>query len=373
MYLTASNLVHYLIHRGLIAADSVVAGDFAVIEAGRRNRNFKVLRRADRGLFIKQVPRTTWDAVSTVQREASFYALAHAQPASRLLARLLPRLVDYDPSTYTLITELLPDGENLGEYHFRVGSFPERTGETLGRALGEYHQQIGAFVGESAAAWVLPRQIPWLLRMEPDAILEAMSRTAAVGPQAAELLRRYPWFLEGLAQLRYEWQVDSLIHGDIKWDNCLLCDDARREAGLRVVDWELVDLGDASWDIASALASYMIFALLTLGVDSGAPPADLIRRAREKQQAMRPGVRGFWSSYCRARGIGPAAVWPYFLRCLRFCAARMVLAVFEHLAGAPQALGNAAALLQVGYGIFVDPVRAAAELLGDDGAAQGAA
>ena len=39
MFLTAYNLPHYLLSKGLIDSQSLVAGDFAIAEAGRRNRN----------------------------------------------------------------------------------------------------------------------------------------------------------------------------------------------------------------------------------------------------------------------------------------------------------------------------------------------
>ena len=38
MFLTASNMAHYLLARGTIPPAVVVDGDFMVIEAGRRNR-----------------------------------------------------------------------------------------------------------------------------------------------------------------------------------------------------------------------------------------------------------------------------------------------------------------------------------------------
>ena len=52
MYLTATNLANYLINRDIITAASVVDGDLAVVEAGRRNRNFKVIRRSNPSLFV---------------------------------------------------------------------------------------------------------------------------------------------------------------------------------------------------------------------------------------------------------------------------------------------------------------------------------
>jgi hypothetical protein len=60
MVLTPLNLVHLLIERGFITADSVVDGRYLAIESSRRQRSFKVIRRGLPGYFVKQVKR--WDA-----------------------------------------------------------------------------------------------------------------------------------------------------------------------------------------------------------------------------------------------------------------------------------------------------------------------
>src|SRR2546423_9474541 len=125
MFLTASNLAHYLFFRGLATPEAVVDGDYAVVEAGRRHRNFLVKRAAGRGLFVKQSPNVVGDTAATLQREAAFYQALRDRPAFAQYARVAPRLVDYDPAATALTVELLPDCESLTEYHLRVGGYPE--------------------------------------------------------------------------------------------------------------------------------------------------------------------------------------------------------------------------------------------------------
>lgn len=48
MHLTAANLAYFLMDRGLLGADEIVAGNFAVVDASRRNRNFKAIRKGAR-------------------------------------------------------------------------------------------------------------------------------------------------------------------------------------------------------------------------------------------------------------------------------------------------------------------------------------
>ncbi len=51
MVLNSSNIVHYLLERGLVTGQQIVDGDYMVVEAPRRNRNFKIVKRDQTGLF----------------------------------------------------------------------------------------------------------------------------------------------------------------------------------------------------------------------------------------------------------------------------------------------------------------------------------
>ena len=136
MYLTATNLASYLIGRGLVDANSVVDGDFVVIEAGRRNRNFKVLRGKRPGLFVKQISNTaSWEPIITLQREAAFYTALSTRRDFGALASLTQDLIDYNPANFSLIIGLVPNGESLADYHYRLGTYPTEIGEITGRSL----------------------------------------------------------------------------------------------------------------------------------------------------------------------------------------------------------------------------------------------
>ena len=87
MHLTPANLAYFLMDRGLLGADEIVAGRISVVDASRRNRNFKVIRNGAPGLFVKQMRDMQTDAMLTLKREAACYELARDVPAlSRLHA-----------------------------------------------------------------------------------------------------------------------------------------------------------------------------------------------------------------------------------------------------------------------------------------------
>jgi hypothetical protein len=358
VYLTATSLPDYLTGRGLVDLDSIVGGDFAIIEAGRRNRNFKVHRGPRPGLFIKQVSNTaTLEPVATLQREAAFYALVRARPDLGLLGRMAPRLVDYDPARLCLIVELVRDGESFAEYHHRVGGFPDSPAALLGRGMAAYHALPRETLLALAGSRVLPLQLPWILNLHP-ATLAPLGQFATIGPMLIEALRPHPALLRTLLALRLEWMFDSVVHGDMKWDNLLIDEADDAEPELRVVDWELVDLGDAAWDAGAALAAYIAYAMLPL-----AETADPVALARNRLTEMRPAIRSFWTAYAANRALG-AIARAYLERCLRFAAARLALTVFEFLYGAPQMNPALVAMLQAGEAIAADPSKAASEWMG---------
>lgn len=363
MFLTVATLPHYLIARGLVFPSAIVDGDFAVVEAGRRNRNFKVLRRGGPGLFVKQVRQPEWQAVHTLEREAACYRMVQAIPELAPLAQLLPGWVDHDPARALLIVDLLPDGENVTDHHLRLGTFPPEIGRLLGRGLAAYHAGLAGHVAGRTEAAAFPRQVHWVLVLEATsyAALEQMGGAPA---QLAALLRQTPEISQGLAALAREWRIDSLVHGDMKWDNCLVHPGPAGEPELRIVDWELADLGDASWDVGSIVQSYLAHLLMTTATRPDLPPAWLLERTLERLGEIRPALRAFWESYAEARGFVLAAARSYLERCLRFAAARLIVTIVEHTAGRPQLTSEAFALLLASLRLLRDPGRAATDLMG---------
>lgn len=363
MFLTVAALPHYLIARGLVSPSSIVDGDFAIVEAARRNRNFKVLRSGGPGLFVKQIRQPELQAVHTLEREAACYRMVQAIPELAPLARLLPGFIDHDPARALLIVDLLPDGENVTEHHMRLGTFPPEIGRLLGRGLAAYHAGLAGHLAGRAEAAVFPRQVHWILTLEATgyATLEPMGGAAA---QLAALLRQAPEISQRLAALARQWRADSLIHGDMKWDNCLIHPGPDGEPLLRIVDWELADLGDASWDVGSIVQSYLVYLLLTTPPAPGLPPEVLLERVLQRLGEIRPALRAFWESYAEARGFALAASRSYLERCLRFAAARLIVTIVEHMNGQPQLTQEAFAMLLASLRLLRDPGRAATDLTG---------
>ncbi|MBC8868404.1 MAG: hypothetical protein H8E44_03250, partial [Planctomycetes bacterium] len=112
MYVTSTNLVHYLIARGHVTRHSVVSGEFSVTEVAGRNRSFRVARGDDRSLFVKQIKELDQTTIDSLRREAVCYRVTSDRRFD-LLSEITPSFVDYDPLRHLLIVELIVDAENL--------------------------------------------------------------------------------------------------------------------------------------------------------------------------------------------------------------------------------------------------------------------
>jgi Phosphotransferase enzyme family len=358
MHLTAANLAHFLMGRGLLSADAIVASDVLVLDSSRRNRNFKAIQSRGPSLFVKQMREMQADAMLTLRREAACYQFARNDPA---LSRLMPRLIRYDANWHVLIIELLPNAESLSDYHARHKAFPPEIGRMLGEGLGIYHAHADVLLKSKELKALFARQVPVILRLERGGHA-ALGHFGRIGPALSALIQQHQEFQTLLDALGAEWRFDSLIHGDMRWDNVLVFP-AQGGLDFRVVDWEMADFGDAAWDVGAVLQSFLAVWIQSMPIASGLPPEAYISMATQPLETMRPVLGTFWEAYARTRGFGEDQRKHELERCMRFGAARLVWAAVEQRLYAPQLDPAAAALLQVSLNVLKDPARAVKDLL----------
>jgi Ser/Thr protein kinase RdoA (MazF antagonist) len=365
MILTARNVVHYLLERGLLDAEAVVDGGLTIGESSRRNRNFKVLLRDRPGLFVKQVG--TWDAqaIATVQREAACSWLAAHEPAYAALSPLIPAWRAFDPQRHVLVTELV-DGETLAQLHHGTPGFPAGVAAALGRLLGTYHREVRTAPDDSVYNRIFQRAVPWILTAHRLAGQSFGERGA--GAQVFEVVGREEGFPGGLEALERNWRVDGLIHGDVKWDNVLRAagsgDGDAGDVELRLVDWELADLGDVLWDAGAVFAAYLFHWVASMPPEPGLTPAERVRRAASPLAAMQPAIAAYWRGYAGARALPPEAAGAALLRCVQYAAARLIQTAFEQAVHVRALAPSTLYLLQLSLNMLLRPREAAGELLG---------
>ena len=363
MILSKSNVVHYLIEQGLLTVESVVDGDLMVTDTPRRNRNFKVIRRASQGYFVKQIQKWDPPTVATLASEATCYRLARGGNGFAAFAALVPRDFLYDSQRHVLVTELLPQNESLSDHYRRLNAFPTETARLLGTLFGRLHRDPLPLNGRPEAA-LFRRQPPWiLLAYQHGANL--FGELSAANAQLMQIVQSYPDFQRTLDELRAEWRADQLIHGDLKWDNCVVYRaEGNGALAVKVVDWELADWGDARWDLGALLQAYISFWVLSMRIGPEILPAQFAGSAQYPIEAMQPSVRAFWQAFVEARSLDPATARTLLNASMKFGAARMIQSAYETMQFLPQISGNALCLLQVSFNILREPSEAVTHLLG---------
>ena len=387
MIINRENITHYLLGRGLLSFDSVVDGDLLVVETSSRNRNFKVIRGDQPGYFVKQVKTFEPQNVETLRYESACYWLSRNDPDFEPLAALMPRFYDSDPVRHALVIELLPEGGSLSDYHRQLGAFPIEVGVQLGRILGTYQREMGRRLREGAKSSAFARRVPWILSLH-ELNQNLFGQLSAANTQVLGIVQGYPDFQQTLDGLRRNWRFDSLIHGDIKWDNLHVTvgrDGGREEGGeagargaaeggearkaeegrmnLRLIDWELADFGDACWDAGAVFQSYLSFWVFSMPAVAGVPAEQLVSSAQYPVEKMQPAIRAFWKTYTDERGLTGEEAREALERSVSYGAARMIQTAYEAMFYAPQITASALYLLQLSLNILKSPREATASLL----------
>jgi hypothetical protein len=346
-----------------------------VVEAPRRNRNFKVMRRDQGGLFVKQVQNWDPQSIGTVQLEAQCYRLTNEDGKFAAIRDLMPRFHFYDERRAVLVTELLAGGETMAEYQFRQGGFPSEIAAQLGKAFGQYHRLVRATHSappvESApgAIPVFPRRVPWILsfhQMTP----QMLHQVSGGNRQLLDILRQYPQFGQVLDQVSKEWRQESLIHGDIKWDNCVLVPvgngsgNGHGAVKLKLVDWELADWGDPCWDVAAIFSAFVVFWIQSMPLEPGQDAARAVKLTQFPIEKMQPTIQGFWKSYLEEMQMDQTAAREVLRRSVLYCGARMIQTAYEFMQMQPQLNNQTLYVLQASMNILAQPEEAAKELLG---------
>ena len=364
MFLTAYNLPHYLLSKGLVDSQSLVSGDFAIVEAGRRNRNFKVLRRRSRGLFVKQIKSTEAQAIYTIQREAAFYRAVHSAARYSGLRRLVPEFVDYDALRHAVTLQLADNAESMQERYMRENQYGEETARLLGRALAVIHSHAAAMTSDASTRSLFSYQVPWPLRFDQSGY-QVLDGFGAIGPALAAGIRQFPNLQPLLSALRSEWRYDSLIHNDMKWDNCLLKIQPEGEPQLTIVDWELADIGDGAWDVGSIFKDYIMAALMNSSARAQAAAQKYPAPPPVTLETLHPSVRAFWEAYAAGRGLSGLEAHVTLLRAIRLTAGRMIVGVLEYLGGSAELGPLGQTMLQTSAGLLEAPHVAMLQLLGN--------
>ena len=362
---TVDTIVPYLVDQQLVSAEAIVAGDLEVVDAGRRNQNLKVVRRGGPSYLIKQPGEGERGTLATLRAEADFYRHCCHESGLEEMRSILPGFHGCDAGRGLLTLELI-DGRPLWGHYASVpaAEFLAGCAVALGEAIGTLHrlfrQPASHGVGWMSALYVGP---PWILGVHrpPPEIFASLS---PANLQVLKMLQQNAPIASGLDRLRAEWTADTVIHNDLKGDNVLISTPGDGRPQVRLIDWEMVQVGDGAWDVGSMLRDFLGYWLLSVPLSADLTPEQMLGECTWPLASMHPAARAFWDGYRAAARLDSATASHFLLRSVRMAAARLAQGAYELSLTLQQPSNLAIAMLQLAANILADTQEASLHLFG---------
>jgi aminoglycoside phosphotransferase (APT) family kinase protein len=315
-----ADVAPYLIDRKLLSARAVVDGNFRVEDES--GRVFVVTAEGKRSLALKSAGAA---GGARVAREAAVLERLWSVYEAEGIASFLPAVVAYDSVEGVLILKAAPHARDLRRHH-ASGRFSCTLAREAGRALARLH----AIPPAAMKGLERPAELPWSLRVhEPD--LDSLHTSSAAALELTQIIQGTDELCAALNELVASWSEDAVIHGDVRWDNCVAWRGTRSDhwTRLQLIDWELCGNGDPGWDIGAFLGEYLHAWLQSIPIADPRHPGRLLGHARLPLRRMRPALRAFWDAYTRHSTTTAAEPGGLVARATRFAAVRLLTAALE--------------------------------------------
>lgn len=363
--LTIDTVATELMIRGLISPRSVLFGDLSILNQARRNRNIRIQQRDGPGYLIKQPDAFHPGSRFTFENEAHFYEFFYKCEKFFPVRSFLPRLVALDFDSEFLCLELLESALTLWPVYGSVENVEEAlcVSKALGAALASIHASLGDSTFAACYPYKLSRQKPWILGLHRPG-LGMLTTISQANYELIEIIQGNlgleGWQLDELASM---WQASTVIHGDIKGENVLWTkpESMSRLGTIKIVDWEMVQIGDPAWDVAGFLHDLLIF---WIGALPGAESIDeMAANCKVKLVKLHCIARSFWQAYALSRGDVKESQ-AILRRSVRFVGARLIQSAYEAGATASALPLQALLYVQLSANLLRDPDSGQVQLMG---------
>jgi hypothetical protein len=232
----ARGLLAYLRASGIAEPDVPGGETPRVVDLSRTHSVFRVELADGRRLVVKRARARPGELAGNLERELAAYRLAEGCGE---LSAAMPRCLLVDPVHQVLVLEAVEPGAML-----QASGLSAERGRRLGRLVASWQRATS-----NPPPAELPGDEPWVLGiLTPGRWRPPVADALLVhGVVRRELRAR-------LAELGKLIEPSCLVHGDLKWDNCL----GEAGQGVRVVDWETAGVGDPAWDVAGIVQEYTV-------------------------------------------------------------------------------------------------------------------
>jgi aminoglycoside phosphotransferase (APT) family kinase protein len=345
VWLEQSQVAHYLLSLGLVNPRAVLEEDLTVTDTSRRNSVYLVRASSGPTYVVKQAEPSL--AASLANEAAVIRGLAQLPG----LAGHVPELAHHDAASARLVLRSPAGAIAWGDPRRP----PRIAAQVLGRVLASVHQarlELESPAHDSERLWGL-----WL----PEPSSEQLNQMSAAALDLLARVQASQELCDRLLRLRDALGRPGFVHGDLRWDNCLIvpAPGARRRTRVLLIDWELAGPGEPAADLGAVLGDYVRMWVDSVPKVAGSDTLRFAGRAGHPLERMRPAMQVLWESYRRA-AVRPIAV----ARVAELAAVRLLQAAMEYAQGLVRPTGDVVALVQVADNILRRPTHAASALMG---------
>lgn len=300
MRLTLNNLAYFLVDKGFLHPEYLVSGNYKVIQRQSRNSIFQVfLGNHPGGLFIKQLLSLDPQNAYLMQKDATVHCLIQQTDILPKMRTFIPHYYGYEPDNHVFVTEFFPSAISLHELISQRKSVVPEEIARMAIILANLHKDLSGQIENNSGLRFFNRQPPWMMLFgdwDNPQVKNAGPSQIPIG----QFIQQRPEIAQFLEDLRYAWSGNTLIHGDIKLINFIhVAGNSASE--MKLIDWEIADIGDPMWDVAGLLQS-----LLTLWIFSQNPNPMLQNQSQPGMEFLTwestlSACHTFWLSYRKSR------------------------------------------------------------------------
>ncbi|MEM6718588.1 MAG: phosphotransferase [Bacteroidota bacterium] len=346
MRLTKKNITHYLLDKGFLEPTSFITGDYMLTQTHSRNSIFKIQQQQDKGLFVKQLVSQDTTNSYLMQKDATSHYLIHQSDLYKETATHIPEYYGYDPYHNILVTEYFANTKNVHETVYSNKKLSTVHAVKMAHILASYHFDITDEIKNNSSLQFFSKQIPWILNT--NQLLGNAQRNT--NPVITEL-HKHPDLVKRIDKVASQWEITSLIHGDIKWMNFIVMPNSE---DIKLIDWEIADLGDPLWDVAGIFQSYFIAWVLSFNSQNIQQHQQMQGSEFLSIETITPVVKQLWETYAKAQKFSPEETREKLLKTISYMASRMLQTAFENNVAQPQMNVNSVRILQFCNHILTD-------------------
>lgn len=355
MILTRHNTLLFLLNHGLLSVQDLVEHSLTVRSHAQRNRGFSVTWHNGQGYYVKQNQPDAgpWESHSSVVNEARILQSLHRAGGP---SALVPQLRLFDAERQALVTDWEPDALPCAELAIPDGQVDPDVAAALGTALADLHVRLASADREDASGQAFSSDPPWVLQFHRLHPLAGEDQSWAQARLVA-LIGQQEDILPSLGALAADWPTEQLIHGDMKWQNCLMRAAPDGATDCVFIDWEMAGLGDPLWDLAGLAQSWLKTWLDGVSADSADNEADLAARGAAGFSPFQQALGALWQAYlAECPGVSQT-------RFAALCGARLIQTLYEENDGEVDLSPAHLMLLQLARNLLQRPEDGATYLL----------